>query len=145
MSEIRPWIGSRITLAAFRLVRDVRLVDCFRCHKKGGYLDYLLSLPMDEIDRKPTSQELEEVAWAEIDKAFSLPTEAQDDASDYVPTQILAELFKSKGFDGVIYKSRLQEDGYNFAMFDLDVAEIVWRKLYRVSGLNYSFGEEERF
>jgi hypothetical protein len=145
MSEVRPWIGSLVTVADMRLVRDVRLVDCHRFHKKGtagGYLHWLAcELAWNEI-RKPTPEEIEEIVWADIDNAFSTPTEAKDDTSDYIPTQILAELFKSKGFDGIIYKSRLRKDGYNFAMFDLDIADIVKRKLYHVNKLNYSFEEE---
>lgn len=42
--------------------------------------------------------------------------------SDYVPTQIIAELIKSLGYDGIAYKSSLA-NGHNIALFDLESAK----------------------
>lgn len=142
MSEVRPWMGSMITVASLRLIRDVRLVDCFRFHRKGGgYIMWLMTKPPKDWNLKPSPEEIEQIVWGEIDNEFSTPIDAHDDTSKYVPTQILAELFRSKGLDGVIYKSRLTKEGYNFAMFDLDIAEVVRRKVYTVSHVKYSFEE----
>jgi hypothetical protein len=146
MSEVRPWIGSLITVAAMKLVRDVRIVDCCRFQGKGGSDAWpLLRIGWTELAKgkikTPKPNEIEEIIWWDIDTAFSTPTEANDNTSTYVSTQILAELFRSKGFDGVRYKSRLRKDGYNFALFDLDIANPVDLRLYEVKTLNYSFEE----
>ena len=61
-------------------------------------------------NRAVLSPEVKEKAvWVEIDCAFSHPTTLSDDAADYVPTQILAELFRDTGYDGIVYRSHFGE------------------------------------
>ena len=49
---------------------------------------------------EPDPAEREKAVWAHIGQAFSEPMTRRDDSADYVPTQIIAELFKREGFDG---------------------------------------------
>jgi hypothetical protein len=63
-----------------------------------------------------------------------------DDIADYVPTQIVAELFKANNFDGVAYRSSLG-DGHNVALFDLDMAELVSCFLFQVKSIRFEFQE----
>jgi len=49
---------------------------------------------------------------------------------DYVPTQILAEAFRSRGFHGIIYKSFLDKGGKNVALFDPEAAVLTSVCLY---------------
>jgi hypothetical protein len=63
--------------------------------------------------------------WIAIDQAFATPVSKADEAREYIPTQIIAELFKSAGYDGLVYKSLLSEDGFNLALFNLDVADVI--------------------
>ena len=44
--------------------------------------------------------------------------------TDYVPTQVIAELYKSEGYDGIAYKRAFGDDGYNIAVFNLDDARV---------------------
>lgn len=78
--------------------------------------------------------------WADIDRAFSQPVSPSDDTADYVPTQIIADLFKSKGYDGIIYRSAFG-GGYNVALFDLEMAELSNCGLYTVKDLKFDFGQ----
>lgn len=41
-----------------------------------------------------------------------------DDSTEYVPTQILAELFRDEGYDAIVYRSRFGENGFNVVIFD---------------------------
>lgn len=84
--------------------------------------------------------ELETAAWTDIDQEFSRPVTRSDDMADYVPTQILTELFKSKGMDGIRYKSALG-DGGNFALFDLQDAEIQSCRLFKIQRIRFDFTE----
>jgi hypothetical protein len=85
------------------------------------------------IHYKPTPKDIEEAAWIYIDRAFSEPATDSDDALDYIPTQILAERFKSDGYDGLAYKSKLTDDSFNIAFFDLDSARVQGAYLYWIN------------
>ena len=62
--------------------------------------------------------------WTQIDNYFSEPVTLNSNSSDYVPTQILAVLFKSEGFDAVVYKISLSE-GFNLVLFDTNAANLI--------------------
>ena len=64
-----------------------------------------------------------------------------DDTAEYVPTQILAELFRSKGYDGVAYKSAFGADGYNIALFKIDSAVQLNCFLYKATKIDFDFSE----
>ena len=75
---------------------------------------------------------------ADIDRAFSRPITPSDDAADHVPTQIIAELFRSKGEDGIIYRSAFS-GGHNVTLFDLNAADLVSCVLYEVKDRSFDF------
>jgi len=54
----------------------------------------------------------------------------------YVPTQMLAEAFRIKGFDGIQYKSHLG-DGMNIVVFDLSALAIGKRQLWTAERVGY--------
>lgn len=74
---------------------------------------------------------------------FSEPVERGDESLDDIPTQILAETFRSLGFDGVGYKSSYGEKGFNGALFDLAGADLVTRCLHRVKDVSVTITQEE--
>jgi RES domain len=90
-----------------------------------------------EILRGETSTE-EDGMWLAIDRAFATPV-GHEVTKEYVPTQIIAELFKSTGFDGIFYKSLLANDGFNLALFDLDDAEVISCGLWKATSIRFDF------
>ena len=54
-----------------------------------------------------------------INQYFSIPVTPDDKYCSYVPTQYLSELFKSKGYNGVVYGSTRKKDKFNLALFDV--------------------------
>jgi len=130
MSEIRPWVGSNISVGQFKTVRELRLIDCSIHHAKGGIIYF----------KEPGYKKREEAVWAHIDRSFSCPITLSDKLSDYVPTQIIAELFKSEGFDGIVYKSALS-DGFNLMLFDINSAKLINCFLYETKEIKFSFSE----
>ena len=92
------------------------------------------------LDGEPSPQAREEAVWACLDGAFAAPISRSDDVVDYVPTQIIAELFKASGFDGVAYRSCLG-GGHNIALFDVDAAELINRFLFQVKKIKVDFEE----
>lgn len=141
LAEVRPGMDSLVSVGFFKTLRDLLIVDCSWYPEHPGFLHHLLNTPWDEIDepdKEPEPAALERAAWGDIDHAFARPVTRSDDAADYAPTQVLAELFKSKGMDGLVYKSALREDGYNIALFDLEAAKIHSCQLYQVEKIRYS-------
>lgn len=129
LAEVRPWIGSYISVGQFKTLRELRLVNCTT--NQNGFLFY---------SKEPSAEKREESVWTDIDRAFARPVSPSDDIADYVPTQIIAELFKAKNFDGVAYRSSLGE-GHNVALFDLDVAKLVRCFLFQAKSISFEFQE----
>jgi hypothetical protein len=133
LAEVRPWIGSLVSVAQFEILGDLRVVDCSKNHAvKTPYM-------LGEID----SSKREEFVWAHIDKAFSRPIQSSDRSAEYVPTQIITELFKVNGFDGIKYQSSLGK-GQNLALFDLSCAVVNSCVLYETDKIKFSFSEAAR-
>jgi len=131
MSEVRQWLGAIISVARFEIVRPLTIVDCSILH--GQYRNLL------NTDEPVSLEMIDNVVWAAIDGAFAEPVMRTDDAADYAATQILAELFRGEGYDGVAYKSAFGEDGFNVALFDLDSARHVDAELYEAKRINFEF------
>ncbi len=136
MTEVKPKIGSYLTLAEFATAKELKIVD-------------LASDPITLRDAcdGPTDEERDVLVWQDIDDAFSKPVTDSDDIADYAPTQVVAEAFRRAGYDGIRYKSKLVEfdspelaqdlreatrnNGRNIALFDRNSAEFKTSKLYR--------------
>ncbi len=129
MAEVRPWLDSNISVGLFKTVKDLKLIDCSVHSHKASTIYWA----------EPDDQKKEEAVWASIDGALSQPVTPSDKSSDYVPTQIIAELFKRNGFDGVFYRSALS-DGVNLALFDIAAATMLTSFLRRVEEIQFSFG-----
>ena len=115
IAEVRPWIGSYVSVGLFRTDRELRVVKCVTDYGLRRYW----------IKGEPDATEREEAVWAFIDAAFAHPVTPIDNVADYAPTQIIAELFKAHGYDGIAYRSSVSKTGHNVALFDLDASEVV--------------------
>ena len=94
MTEVRPWIGSHVSLARFVISRDLVVVDCSGDTQIPD-LGYVGGAEPDPANRDQT-------VWWSINEAFSEPVTRSDDVADYAPTQVLAETFRSAGADGLV-------------------------------------------
>ncbi|MFC1924048.1 RES family NAD+ phosphorylase [Chloroflexota bacterium] len=129
MAEVRPWLSSLISVGQFRTMQDLIVIDCSTNNKN-------ISFHFNE----PSPEERKLAVWSDIDRAFSMPINPADNTADYISTQIIAELFKNDGADGIIYRSALG-DGSNVVLFDLEAAQQVNCFLYEVKGLSFDFTE----
>lgn len=138
ISEVRPWIGADVSVAVCKLSRPLRTLDLSLGHGQSSLSGPILRHVLG--GREPTAQEKEKAVWIEIDNAFSTPVTQSDDRADYAPTQILAELFRSVGYDAIAYKSHFGDDdkqlGYNIAIFDPSAIEIVSCAPFEVKVIN---------
>jgi len=135
-AEVRPWKGGVVSISQFRATRDLRLVNTTILSKKYDLL-FLATTPLK-------AQLREEAVWGDIDHAFAEPTSLSDDTTEYTPTQVLAELFREAGFDGVAYRSAYG-DGHNVVLFDVSLAEQVNGSLLRVRDIKFTFEPDQQF
>jgi len=119
ISEVRPWVGCRITTAEFKLGGECTLINFSKIH--------FINIPAGEEFEGPEFTWRELITWM-----FSAPFDPRDDTA-YIPTQYLAERIKGAGFDGIIYDSSLSSTGYNVTLFDKSSAKPVARELAHVN------------
>ena len=125
IAEVRPWIGSQVSVSKFRTTRELKALDLTEEFGKVRITGYLAGEAAD-------AEEKEKSVWNRIDNAFSQPVTRTDDPAAYVPTQILAELFRAEGYEAITYRSHFGEEGYNVVIFDLDDADPVDGRPYEV-------------
>ena len=128
MAEVRPSLNAYISVGKFKTARVLRLANCTGLPSHGSDL---YRQDHDDLEK-------EGAVWADIDRAFSRPVTPSDESSDYVPTQIIAELFRSEGYDGVAYGSALSR-GLNLALFDIADATMLNCLLSSVEKIQLSF------
>lgn len=137
ISEVRPWVGSEVSVAQFKTTRELRAVDLSLGHGQSVLSQMVLG---ELFDTKPTELAKKETAvWIDIDNAFSKPVTRSEGTVDYVPTQILTELFRHAGYDGIIYRSQFGKAGYNVALFNLADANAISCAPYTVSAVEIQF------
>lgn len=124
--EVRPQSGLYVSIAKFRIIRDLRLVD-FSMH--------LMEEMFAPFSTHPTPEEIETRVWMDINSAFSAPVTRADEAASYIPTQIVAETLKANGYDGIAYKSGCGGRGRNVALFDIAAAEPLTCAMHQVECL----------
>lgn len=134
ISEVRPWVGSLVSVAQFKTLKELEVINVTEA--KFDLDRYVEGLDFTKSD----SDEDKDLIWEKINQAFSKPINLNDRVADYIPTQIIAELLKGAGYDGVAYASTLGP-GHNLAIFNIDAAKLVNCSLYEVSKVDVDFKE----
>lgn len=125
IAEVRPWTGSIVSVAQFETRKDLVIVNFTEAEFEPKNYKNIQIPPWDyRFDKEPEPSVRNDIVWVHINESFSKPVTITDDEPDYIPTQIISELFKSNGYDGIAYKSALGP-GHNVALFNPDVADIV--------------------
>lgn len=141
ISEIRPWVGDWISVVRIQTTTDLKLVDLSSSVER---YHSLMWRQITECLREPplTEKEINEIVWAEVDNAFSRPVGRMTTRAEYVPTQILASVVRSAGYDGLAYKSAFGgETGYNVALFSTDHVRIKSGHLFEVKAIEFRASE----
>jgi RES domain-containing protein len=129
LSEVRPWIGALISVAQFKTVRKLKVINC--SSTEARHIIYL---------EEPDLLEREQAVWSDIDRTFSTPITTSDRTAEYAPTQIIADWFMTNGLDGIAYRSALGS-GHNVTLFDLDAAELINCSLFEVKEIKFAFAK----
>ncbi|MGC2743376.1 MAG: RES family NAD+ phosphorylase [Candidatus Angelobacter sp.] len=139
-AEVRPWLGSSVSLGQFETKTNLRIVDCTSDKKKWPFKGFN-AVDVAVIPWGP--DEYESVVWGEIGFGISKPIQPEDSGLNYVPTQIIAECLRNHGVDGITYASLLARGGVNIALFDIKAADLIGCGLMETSGIQFTFAQSD--
>ncbi len=127
ISETRASLNEDVTLATFVLKKDLKLVNF-----SGENADFAWYFKVN-LEGDPKAYH-EQDSLLHIGSAFSKPLTIDEAKTEYIPTQVIADYFKSKGYDGIAFQSQFtvkekQDKFMNYALFDLDAAEAIGSEL----------------
>lgn len=114
MVEVRPYLGSVISIAEIRVLTPLSIVNFT--------YESLMQL-----------QGFEECLMYLIINDFSKPSNS--DKRSYLPTQYISEFIKSINMDGIRFKSSLYERGRNVTIFNYENCEPVCSYLYKLDDI----------
>ncbi|MGV8058638.1 MAG: RES domain-containing protein [Smithellaceae bacterium] len=109
LAEIKPDVGTRTWLGQFLTKKDLKILDL--ADVRAQYPDSIFSPDYDH-DKNWATNFLKSFAHE-----ISRPFKEESNALGYVPTQVFTELIRSKGYDGIKYKSSQRPTGTNFTLF----------------------------
>lgn len=127
VKEIRAHAFDYVTIATFKLLRDINVLDlCSITHNSPFYTD------TDKIDFLINEQILHS-----IERDLAKPMSRWDSELDYLPTQYISDFAKFCGYDGVRYYSTFDRDAYNIALFDSSACSCTYHRNFLVGDLDY--------
>lgn len=133
LAELRPNREQYLSSAQFKVRRDLKIVNCYSVPRHYDYFECLFNEPKSQ-------DEIINAVWSMINNAFTKAVTNHDSATDYIPTQFLAEFFRAENFDGLYFKSGVGS-GFNVVLFKLDDASLVNCTVMKAKSITYEFEE----
>jgi hypothetical protein len=136
ISEVRPWPGKYVSCGTFGIKRNIRLID-FSLDKEN-------SLIIDFYNNLVISKNTIENLWGELNAEFARPVDRNNDTAEYVTTQLVSEIVRSEGYDGIIYNSGYSNEnvkGCNIVIFDREILKLKMNKIYRIDNIKFNYSE----
>lgn len=119
--EIRAKSYDYVTVGKVVLNKDIKIIDMSRINNISpfeGCIDI-------------TQYAVNKIHLDEIAKEITKPLRGEESILDYVPTQYICDFIKSLGYDGIKYKSTMneKEEGYNIAIFNEELVNCLDSKV----------------
>lgn len=112
--EVRPYLGSRVSVAEVRV--NAQLIVADFSYDSFGKLDGF-----------------EQCLMYMIMSDFSKPSDS--DKKSYIPTQYVSEFIKTLGIDGIRFNSSLHGRGRNITIFNYQNCRPIGSKLYEIEDI----------
>ncbi|MDD3052626.1 MAG: RES family NAD+ phosphorylase, partial [Candidatus Cloacimonetes bacterium] len=125
ISEIRPHKGEKVTVAEFKMFRDLELADLR--DPKESISPFQLN---DDNELELIYKNLSYLTM--LGNELSKPIIPQEVNLEYLPSQYLCELIKQIGFHGIIYKSSVS-NGNNFVIFNDEKLDVINCSYYEIT------------
>lgn len=132
--EIRAGTHDYVSIGNFRLIEDISVVNLMKLHQISPF-STLDDIDFDQhaINRKHLEK---------IGNEIARPLRRQDSPLDYLPTQYISDFIKSKGYQGIEYKSTMHEHGKNLAIFNEELLECIDVSVVKIKEINYRHSSE---
>lgn len=128
VKEIRANAFDYVTIGAFELKRDIKIVDLsVISHTSPFYAS------TDKIKYLINAKHLKN-----MENDLAKPVSSRDSDLDYLPTQYISDFAKYLGYDGVKYISTFDKESYNLALFDTGICNCIDCKNYLIGDLAYT-------
>ncbi len=121
VSEVRPHLGAKVVLSTAEALEDLKILDLTKMDNDNSNINNFRKM---------------------ISNFFSTPYAPGDTELEYLPTQYIAEFIKNKGFDGVKYKSAMNDKGSNLCIFSPSNFDISIVKEINIIGIKYEIDEK---
>jgi hypothetical protein len=126
IAEIRPWKGATVTVAHIIPKKKLKLVGLF-------------SDPISPFDFESPYEILEiDKILSSFIQELSTPVDPNKSEIEYLPTQYITELIKTKGFDGIFFDSAMGP-GNNVVIFDENNVDAKSIQIMKVSNIIYNY------
>lgn len=109
VAEIRPHKGEVVCVAEFKVESELSFVDLRNPRSK------ISPFSLDEENLRMVHRNMSYLC--RLGDELTMPILPRTAHLDYLPSQYLCEFIKSRGYDGVIYKSAMGS-GVNYAIFN---------------------------
>ena len=140
IAEVRPWIKADVSVGIWKTRRRLKILDLTMDNPKTHPSNFNI-LTGERAEQKYTEEEIDPYVWGDINRAFSLPIQPGLEEKYYIPTQCIAEFVKNRGYQGIAYKSSVDEEGYNVVLFKPNYARLIGAQCFGVSKIIYETKE----
>jgi hypothetical protein len=124
--EVRPRLGANISIATIEAKEKLTLLDFTNGKKPPKMTDAKANL------------------FSDLSSMFSKPVTDDDDITDYIPTQFIAEYAKRLGYDGIVFRSSLvpdinenQMERFNIVVFNYQKCEPIKSNVIEITNQYY--------
>ena len=126
--EIRARDLDYVSVGEFVPNKEIKLVDLSNLHKISPFSAGTFGCEWFAINMNILKKISDEIAK---------PLRRQDSELDYLPAQYIADFIKCLGYDGICYRSTLNVQGLNYAIFNCKKFDCINVKLYHITSLSY--------
>lgn len=113
LTEIRPYLNSKVSIANISVIEPLNIVD------------------FSQFDN--VNDEFETYLIFHIMYDFSKPSDS--DVKNYLPTQYISEYIKTLGYEGIRFNSSLHRSGKNITIFNFENCRPISSKLYEINDI----------
>lgn len=127
VKEIRAHAFDYVTIATFKLKRNVRALDLSSIvHSSPFY-----------TENDKVAYLVNESTLRQIQNDMAKPMSRLDSDLDYLPTQYIGDFAKFLGYDGVKYFSTFDKTSYNVALYDSSACKCTYHRNFLIGDLEY--------
>jgi len=126
--ELRAGTHDYLTVGTFQAKEKINIVDF-------TILDQTSPFMVEDLKIYATNKN----HLKQISVEIARPLRSTESDLDYLPVQYVVEFVKSRGYQGVQYKSTVNKSGYNLAIFNENLFNCIEAKVYIIKDINYNY------